>query len=101
MYVPTYPRTHVHMHEHSKTHAPAPCTRTCVLMHAHFQGHEGSSLVPGANVFLQCDCSYTSSTGQRRLCVHTLCLKVSDDPVEVFRFVDCDAVTNLLIRKGA
>jgi hypothetical protein len=55
----------------------------------------------GCDVYVQCAMVYTNTRLQRRIRVHTLCLPVSAEIGVVFRHLDLDTVTNVLLRNGA
>ena len=55
----------------------------------------------GSDVYVQCAMVYTNTHLQRRIRVHTLCLPVSAEIGVVFRHLDLDTVTNVLLRNGA
>jgi protein transport protein SEC24 len=56
---------------------------------------------PGADVYIQCAMVYTNVRMQRRIRVHTLALPVSAEIGVVFRHLDLDTVTNVMLRNGA
>lgn len=64
------------------------------------QIHDGGAMKAGGEVFLQCAMVYTTPQCERRIRVHTLALPVSSETSVVFRHLDLDSVTNVLLRNG-
>jgi len=52
-------------------------------------------------IFVQCALLYTTSCGQRRIRVHTVCIPVSNMLEELFQSIDINATTNFLAREAA
>lgn len=57
--------------------------------------HE-EALTPGMVIGIQAALLYTTSDGERRICVHTLAAPVTSVLAEMFRRVDVDALCNLM-----
>ena len=55
-------------------------------------------LAPGSVVAVQAALLYTTSTGERRIAVHTLAKPVTSVLADLFRSVDADAVANMLAK---
>lgn len=62
--------------------------------------HDGPPMKGGSDVYVQCAMVYTNTRLQRRIRVHTLCLPVSAEIGVVFRHLDLDTVTNVLLRNA-
>ncbi len=54
----------------------------------------------GAEVYFQCAMAYTNSQLKRRIRVHTLAIPVTADIGVVFRHLDLDTVTNVMLKNG-
>ena len=64
------------------------------------QIHDGPAMKPGTEVYLQCAMVYTNGMLKRRIRVHTLAVPVSADIGVVFRHLDLDTVTNVMLKNG-
>lgn len=59
--------------------------------------HE-EQLQPGTVMAVQAALLYTTSAGERRICVHTLAKPVTTMVTDLFKAVDVDAVANMLAK---
>lgn len=55
-------------------------------------------LQPGTVVAVQAALLYTTSTGERRICVHTLAKPVTQNPLDLFARADVDSIANALAK---
>lgn len=56
--------------------------------------HE-EALAPGSTMVVQAALLYTSSQGERRICVHTLCKPVATTVIDLFKNLDVDSICNI------
>ena len=49
-------------------------------------------------MYVQCAVTYRNKQGERRIRVHTSAFTVTDDVATVFRNLDCETITNWVIR---
>lgn len=59
--------------------------------------HE-EDLAPGSTITIQAALLYTTTAGERRICVHTLCKPVTQAVGDLFRSVDVDALSNMIAK---
>jgi protein transport protein SEC24 len=55
-------------------------------------------LQPGGVIAVQAALLYTTSSGERRICIHTLAKPVTTNVADLYRNVDADAVANMLAK---
>lgn len=55
-------------------------------------------LAPGSTITIQAALLYTSTAGERRICVHTLCKPVTQLVADLFRSVDVDTLCNMIAK---
>ena len=77
-----------------------PCVCSLLLSVLADQIHDGPAMKPGTEVYLQCAMVYTNGMLKRRIRVHTLAVPVSADIGVVFRHLDLDTVTNVMLKNG-
>lgn len=65
------------------------------------QIHDGPAMRPQTEFYIQAAMVYTTPNMKRRIRVHTLALAVTAEIGVVFRNLDLDTVTNVLIKNGA
>lgn len=58
------------------------------------------ALQPGTVVVIQAALLYTSSSGERRICVHTTAVPVTTVVEEIYKNVDVEAVTSLVMARA-
>uniref|UniRef100_A0A7S1CB04 Protein transport protein SEC24 n=1 Tax=Bicosoecida sp. CB-2014 TaxID=1486930 RepID=A0A7S1CB04_9STRA len=58
------------------------------------------ALQPGTVVVIQAALLYTTSSGERRICVHTAAVPVTTNVLDIYRGVDVEAVTNLVAARA-
>lgn len=62
--------------------------------------HHANNLAPGSTIVLQAALLYTSSEGERRINVHTLCAPVTTSQRDIFASADSDQTANMMSKKA-
>jgi len=62
--------------------------------------HHTNPLAPGSTIVLQAALLYTSSDGERRINVHTLCVPVATSQRDIFATTDSDQTASMMSKKA-